>query len=112
MNRSLRKLNSRRGETIAETLASTLIAALMIVILTGAIVTAARINQKARNQDNDVSLQAKSQSNGTVTVTCVDAGTERSIDYPVTYYVTQDPEFVYYEVDADADPGQIDMPID
>ena len=46
-----RKLHSNSGETIAETLVTMIILSLAVLMLAGAVVTAARVNKKADNTD-------------------------------------------------------------
>ena len=45
----LRKLKEQTGETITETLVSVIIMSLVMVVITGAIVVTARINERARS---------------------------------------------------------------
>ncbi|MBR0283068.1 MAG: prepilin-type N-terminal cleavage/methylation domain-containing protein [Oscillibacter sp.] len=45
-----RKRDNRRGESLVETLAAMLIISLTMLMLAGAIVTAARVNRKAANE--------------------------------------------------------------
>lgn len=47
----LKKIRSKQGETIPETLAAMLIVSLAFVILAGGIVTAARVNNKSDKQN-------------------------------------------------------------
>ena len=56
-----------RGETIVEALVSILIATLVFSFLTTAVVTAARINDKIRNEDVSFELDG-AVDNGTATV--------------------------------------------
>ncbi len=46
-----KKLHSRSGETIAETLVTMIILSLAVMMLAGAVVTAARVNKQADNAD-------------------------------------------------------------
>ena len=47
----MRKLRMKRGESISETLIAVLIMALMFTMLTGAVITAARINSRLKNDE-------------------------------------------------------------
>ena len=51
MRQSIRKLRSRRGETLVEVLVSILVAGLSVLLLAGMISTAARFNGAARRAD-------------------------------------------------------------
>ena len=62
----MKKRRSKAGETLVETLASVLIAALAFALLSTAAVTAARINAAARE---DVSFRYTAEQGKTVTVT-------------------------------------------
>ncbi len=88
----MKKLKSRLGETIAETLITVLIAALGMMLLAGAIVTAARINASLTNEDIAFK-QAAASSLETVSV-ALDGGTPCSV--PVNVYETQN-HYTYYE---------------
>ena len=46
-----KKLHSRSGETIAETLVTMIILSVAVLMLAGAVVTAARVNKQADNAD-------------------------------------------------------------
>ena len=51
--RPMRKRNSRRGETLVETLAAILVAALSVVLLVGGIAAAGRIGLRTAELDGD-----------------------------------------------------------
>ena len=80
----MKKRRSKAGETLVETLASVLIAALAFAFLSTAAVTAARINAAARE---DVSFRYTAEQGKTVTVTAEGThfGTSRE---EVTLYTT------------------------
>lgn len=63
-----KKLNSKRGETLTETIVSLLIVVPAMVMLAGAIVTAARINSEARNSkaSNYPDFTTASESSGSI----------------------------------------------
>ena len=52
----IKKLKSDKGETLVETLISMLIVVLSVTMLAGSIVTAARINQAAKDMNAPVQL--------------------------------------------------------
>lgn len=51
----MRKLRSRRGESIAETMIALFISTLAMVMLAGALVAAARVNAAARSKESGAS---------------------------------------------------------
>lgn len=55
-----KKLRAKQGETLLETLISILIIAMVFVFLSTAIVTAAKINAKARDADSSFRYEAES----------------------------------------------------
>ena len=58
----MRKLRSRRGETLVETLVSLLIVVLVMAFLATSIVAATRVNAKMR--DADVAVEKYTTENG------------------------------------------------
>ena len=73
MNRLSNKLNSRTGETIAETLVALLISALALIMLAGAISTTSRVVTESENKMQEYytannSLAEPSGNNGTLTI--------------------------------------------
>ena len=52
----MKKLTKNTGETIAETLVAVLITTMALTILAGAIVTAARVNAREKNQNEALIL--------------------------------------------------------
>lgn len=91
----MKKRRSKAGETLVETLASVLIAALAFALLSTAAVTAARINAAARE---DVSFRYNAERKETVTVTAEGAGSgtsQKSGSEEVTLYTT-DNGYQYY----------------
>ncbi len=90
----MKKLKSAKGESLTETLVALLISSLALMILAGAIVTAARINTRLRNEDVAFK-KAQTPSSGSVTVT-MDGGTP--VNVPVKIYETNN-HYVYYEYD-------------
>lgn len=102
-----KKLKSRSGETIAETLVTMIILALAVMMIAGAVVTAARVNKSADNTDTSFRTGTEvntgtnspkiviSEENGTGTAT----GTSR-IEIPVTVYQSKnssEKSYIYYK---------------
>ena len=91
----MKKRRSKAGETLVETLASVLIAALAFAFLSTAAVTAARINATVRE---DVSFRYNAERKGTVTVMAEGAGSgtsQKTGRRNVTLYTT-DNGYQYY----------------
>lgn len=94
----MRKLQNRRGETLIETLMALLIATLVILFLATAVVTAARVNDRVR--ENDVSFRYEDttqQSELTLTVVW-SGGTESCTvqEYTTADEADVDWEYRYY----------------
>lgn len=94
----MKKLRSRRGETLVETLVSLLIVVLCLSFLATAVVTAARINASVR--DTDVSVQyGGTSTRQTLTVTPKGAYTgDAGFTAEVQLYTT-DNGYRYYTTD-------------
>ena len=91
----MKKRRSKAGETLVETLASVLFAALAFALLSTAAVTAARINASARE---DVSFHYNAERKETVTVMAEGAGSgtsQKTGSENVTLYTT-DNGYQYY----------------
>lgn len=54
MNRLMNKIRSKRGETLVEILVSTAILALAMTILAGLLTTSYRLDESARNADDNL----------------------------------------------------------
>ncbi len=95
----MKKLRSRRGETLVETLVSLLIVVLCLSFLATAIVTAARINAGAR--DTDVSVRYGSGTSAPQTVAVTPRGIyagDAGFTETVTLHTT-DNGYRYYTTD-------------
>lgn len=100
-----KKLRSRRGETLTETLAAILIVALSSAVLAAMIGAASRMSSAVLRQDKalyDAVTAAETRPNsaraddpGTVTVTEKGSGREIA-SFSVTYYSDQDPDGTLY----------------
>ena len=65
----MKKLHSSRGETLIESLCAVLIVTLVMLFLSTAIATAARINHRVRTTDTSFQTGGTATPNRTVTVT-------------------------------------------
>ena len=89
-----KKLLSRSGETLIESLAAILVAVLVFLFLTTAVVTAARVNKKVSEYDLSVQYsRATDPATDTLTITgdaeTYTAQVERYTDNQYTFYVLQ-----------------------
>lgn len=92
-----RKLKSRSGETLVETLFALLVVVLAMTMLAGSIVSAARVNKGAEDLDTAFRITNDGQA-GSVTVTH-SSGETTSI--PVKAYQTDDQnKYCYYTTDS------------
>ena len=100
-----RKLKSRKGETISETLVALLISSLALTMLAGAITASANLVEKSRTkmdsyyaaseQGNGVIKMSGAGTEGTVTITAVSGGLDAQT-YTIVYYGNE--EFTRYPV--------------
>ena len=90
-----RKLNNTSGETLAETLTSVIILALAVLLLTGAIVTAARVNHQTDNTKTTFTTENQTKIDGSITIK--EDGKTTSTTLPVTVYTTEN-EYIYYQL--------------
>lgn len=100
-----RKLKNKSGETIAETLVTMVILSLAVLMLAGAVVSAAKVNKKADNTSTSFTVGTEVPGSGTnsptVTITQTNGtggtGTStRSATLPVKVYETKN-KYIYYE---------------
>ena len=80
-----KKLCSRRGETLVESLCAILVITLVFVFLCGAIVSAARANKQVRDSNQSFTFDYETQDGQELKMTVSDGFTEST--YPVTEYV-------------------------
>ena len=100
MERISNRITSRAGESIAETLVAVLIMALAFLVLTGAVLTAARINARIQNKDVAFNTQENAPETTEVPVyITLDGDSEQSEQYKVLYHrVTNGTtEYEWYE---------------
>ena len=88
----MKKLKQKTGESIAETLVAVLIMSLAFLMLTGAVVTAARINHRAKNEE----VAFSSGGTSTETAVSIGLGLSPSGSMNITLYETEN-GYYYYE---------------
>ena len=91
-----KKLKSNAGESLAETIVAMMIVTLAMLILAGALVSAAKINKKTRNMDTSFSTAVEM----TVTDDTVEIvhGNGTNVAVAVKSYTTNDKnKYQYYE---------------
>lgn len=92
-----KKISSCSGETIAETLVTMIILSLSVLMLAGAVVTAARVNKKADNADTAfIAATSSSERNVVITYQSKENGNQETLEIPTDYYETQN-NYKYYE---------------
>ena len=105
-----KKLQSKAGETIAETLVTMII--LSLAVLAGAVVTTARVNKQADNTDTSFQTRQTGAkvSTGTNSTKVIlseenatgDAGGASSAEIPVQVYQSQanslEKSYIYYKI--------------
>ena len=90
----IKKLKSDKGETLVETLISMLIVVLSVTMLAGSIVTAARINQAAKDMNAPVQLD---NASGTAAVVQLTHEGAANSEIDVVLYETVSVPYYYYE---------------
>ena len=100
-----RKFRSTSGETIAETLVTMIILSLAVLMIAGAVVTAAKVNKRADNTDTAFTTGETAGNIGTtsprVTISEKTEGTGKSVTVPVQVYETKksgNKKYIYYEM--------------
>lgn len=101
-----RKFHSTSGETIAETLVTMIILSLAVLMIAGAVVTAARVNKKADNTDTAFTTGSVAGNTGTDSPTVkisekTATGTGKSVTVSVQVYETKksgNKKYTYYEM--------------
>lgn len=89
-----KKIHGKAGETIAETLVTMVVLSLAVLMLTGAVVSAAKVNQKADNTQTAFTADQDTGSPKTVVIT--QNGTDRKISITVNLHETKN-KYYYYE---------------
>lgn len=88
-----RKLNSTSGESFVETLAAVIISVLAMMILTGAIVTSARVNHQTENTKTAFTTEIQETNTGNIIIK--EGATSTTL--PVTVYTTEN-GYIYYQL--------------
>lgn len=91
----MRKLKSRAGESVAETLCAVLMISLVFLFLAGSIVTAARINKEIAPEEKTFQRVVETTQPGQVILRGDGVLSETDVD--VTIYRT-DNGYYYYEI--------------
>ena len=91
------RLKDTSGETIVETLVTMVILSLAVIMLSGAVVTSARVNAKADNTDTAfyVDEGQLTQESGVMTITD-GSGAANAATLDVKVYKTEN-AYIYYE---------------
>ena len=91
------RLKDTSGETIVETLVTMIILSLAVIMLSGAVVTSARVNAKADNIDTAfyVDEGQLTQESGVMTITD-GSGAANAATLDVKVYKTEN-DYIYYE---------------
>lgn len=87
------KLHKTSGETIVETLVTMIILSLAVLMLSGAVVSSAKINAKADNTDTAFHAVQGNGTDGSMTITSAAA---ESATLAVRVYTTPN-QYTYYE---------------
>ena len=95
----MKKLKSKLGETISETLVALLISTFALMILAGAVVSAATINSRISHTDVVFSKDAAESGSSTVTIS-MDGSDITPVEVSVDVYTTEN-GYIYYEKKAD-----------
>ena len=91
------RLKDASGETIVETLVTMIILSLAVIMLSGAVVTSARVNAKADNADTafHVDESQLTQESGVMIITD-GSGAANAATLDVKVYKTEN-DYIYYE---------------
>ena len=91
----MNKLHSSRGETLIESLCAILLVALVMLFLSTAIATAARVNLQIRN--TDITFHTEDADKKEITVQVLENGTEMTAySGKATLYTTKTANYRYY----------------
>lgn len=86
----MKKIFENNGETLIETIASTVIITLMMIMVAGAVVAAARVNSRADNSVNSLNVKdAATVSGVTFTLKFADASAGRTGSSSLTDYTQE-----------------------
>lgn len=90
------KLHASAGESIVETLVTMIILSLAVIMLTGAVVTSARVNQKADNTDTAFVTDEETTEDGTVKISASGGNATDAVSLQVKVHKTKN-GYTYYE---------------
>ena len=90
------KLKNNDGETLIETLATMVILSLAVLIITGAIVTGAKVNHKTDNSATAFSTEGQQDKAGTITIRD-NTSASKNTTLQVKVHTTQN-DYTYYEL--------------
>lgn len=99
----MKKIKDTKGESLAETLVSLVIASMGMIILAGAIVAASRVNASVRTDQFEENEFEVSEYEGTITIQN-ESGAEVLINYPTedaSNYESSTEVMMYEVVDED-----------
>lgn len=92
----MNKIKSSKGETLAETLFGMLIVSLCFIILAGGIVSAAKINKAAEEQNAKFDTTVKQEESG-FTVNVTYRGVKKTFSDVKCYKTGENDGYYYYE---------------
>lgn len=90
------KLHASAGESIVETLVTMIILSLAVIMLSGAVVTSARVNQKADNTDTAFVTDEETTEDGTVKISASGGNATDAVSLKVNVHKTKN-GYTYYE---------------
>ena len=91
------RLKDASGETIVETLVTMIILSLAVIMLSGAVVTSARVNAKADNADTAFHVDESQLTQESVVMIITDgSGEANAAKLDVKVYKTEN-DYIYYE---------------
>lgn len=93
-------VKNRKGETIVETLVALMIIALVLMMLAGSIVSAAKVNKKTKDLNTELKLSSNYPNDYvTKTIEIIDNKNSRSFDVEVKLFESDDSNhYKFYKV--------------
>ncbi len=99
----MKKYSSQRGESLVESLAAMLIISMSSLILSGAVVSAARVNSRLKNEDVAFTLTENAlDPNYTVTITVPEADGTETIEVETAALYKTSKGYYYYELSSNS----------
>ena len=93
----MKKLHCARGETLIESLCAILLVALVMLFLSTAIATAARINLQVRDTDITFRTDGATETKAPIKI-CDENGAELPYTGTVRLYTTKDTAYRYFRI--------------